>query len=106
LEVTAPRIPCDLFARRMDDPQFIKRFRDAERPGLYCRVLHEGTIEAGDDVSIEAYRGETVTLLDVFHNFYEKRSNEETLRRLLHAPVAIRARKDAEEKLAKLLAEK
>jgi MOSC domain-containing protein YiiM len=106
LEVTAPRIPCDLFARRMDDPQFIKRFRDAERPGLYCRVLHEGTIEAGDDVSIEAYRGETVTLLDVFHNFYEKRSNEETLRRLLQAPIAIRARKDAEEKLAKLLAKK
>jgi len=106
LEVTAPRIPCDLFARRMDDPQFVKRFRDAERPGLYCRVLKEGVVQVGDDLSIVPYQDETVTLLDVFRNFYEKRSDEETLRRLLQAPIAIRARKDAEEKLAKLLAEK
>ena len=33
LEVTAPRIPCHILARRMDDPQFVKRFRAAERPG-------------------------------------------------------------------------
>jgi MOSC domain-containing protein YiiM len=106
LEVTAPRIPCETFARRMGDPQFVKRFREAERPGLYCRVLQEGIVQAGDDVNLEPCRGETVTLLDVFHNFYDQRSNEETLRRLLQAPIAIRARKDAEEKLAKLLAEK
>jgi MOSC domain-containing protein YiiM len=106
LEVTAPRIPCETFARRMDDPQFVKRFRDAERSGLYCRVIREGTVLSGDEVSIEPCRGETVTLLDVFRNFYEKRSDEKTLRRLLQAPIAIRARKDTEEKLAKLLAEK
>ncbi len=43
LEVTAPRIPCVTLARRMDDPAFLKRFRAAERPGVYCRVLREGT---------------------------------------------------------------
>jgi len=106
LELTAPRIPCDLFARRMDDPQFIKRFREAERPGLYCRVLREGAVQAGDKVSLESCRGETVALLDVFRNFYDQQSSEETLRRLLQAPIAIRARKDAEEKLAELLAGK
>jgi MOSC domain-containing protein YiiM len=37
LEVTAPRIPCDTFATRMGDPTFIKRFRKAGRPELYCR---------------------------------------------------------------------
>src|SRR5262245_3451858 len=34
LQVTAPRIPCSTFARRMGDPLFIKRFQAAERPGL------------------------------------------------------------------------
>jgi MOSC domain-containing protein YiiM len=106
LEVTAPRIPCGTFAARMADPQFVKRFRDAERPGLYCRVLKEGLVQVGDEVSLEPYRGETVTLLDVFRDFYDKRLSEETLRRLLQAPIAIRARKDTEEKLAKLLTEK
>jgi MOSC domain-containing protein YiiM len=34
LQVTAPRIPCGTFATRMDDPQWVKKFRRAERPGL------------------------------------------------------------------------
>jgi MOSC domain-containing protein YiiM len=106
LEVTAPRIPCDLFARRMDDPQFVQRFREAERPGLYCRVLHEGTVEVGDEVAVEPIRGEAVTLLEIFRNFYEKDADEATLRRLLGAPVAVRAREDLEERLEKLLAGK
>ncbi len=46
LEVTAPRIPCVTLAARMGDPQFIKAFMAAERPGLYCRVIVEG-IRAG-----------------------------------------------------------
>ena len=39
LEVTAPRIPCWKLAQRMGDPGFVKRFRAAERPGAYCRVI-------------------------------------------------------------------
>ena len=42
LEVTAPRIPCGTLAQRMGDPGFVKRFRAAERPGVYCRVVREG----------------------------------------------------------------
>ena len=42
LEVTAPRIPCGTFAARMGDPGFVARFRIAERPGAYCRVIREG----------------------------------------------------------------
>src|SRR5688572_24047711 len=30
LQVTAPRIPCGTFATRMNDPQWVKRFRQAE----------------------------------------------------------------------------
>jgi MOSC domain-containing protein YiiM len=42
LQVTSPRIPCGTLAGRMGDPQFVKRFRYSDRPGLYCRVLREG----------------------------------------------------------------
>ncbi len=34
LQVTAPRIPCNTFAARMNDPHWVKKFRKAERPGL------------------------------------------------------------------------
>ena len=53
LEVTKPRQPCRKLATKAgDDPGFIKRFAKAGRPGMYLRVVEEGTLEAGDGVSL------------------------------------------------------
>jgi len=104
LEVTAPRIPCSTFAARMGDPQFVKKFRAAERPGLYCRVIQEGVVQAGDPISVEKYAGETITVIEMFRDYYDKTLDEAALRRHLRAPIDIRARKDDEEKLNRLLA--
>ena len=38
LELTAPRIPCAVFADRMGDRRWLKRFAAAERPGAYARL--------------------------------------------------------------------
>jgi MOSC domain-containing protein YiiM len=103
LQVTAPRIPCGTFAGRMNDPQWVKRFRHAERPGLYCRVIEEGLIQAGDPVSMERYEAESISIPEMFRDFYEKNKSEETLRRQLNAPIAIRARRDLEKELQRLL---
>ncbi len=101
LEVTAPRLPCSTLAARMGDRDFVKRFRDAGRPGVYCRVIQEGWVQAGMPVLYEAYTGETITLLEMFQSAYETLSAE-TLQRQLKAPMAIRARVDKEEQLKKL----
>ncbi len=103
LQVTAPRIPCGTFAARMDDPQWVKRFRHAERPGLYCRVIKEGFVTAGDTVLVEKYSDETISILEMFRDYYDKNKSEETLQRHLNAPIAIRARRDMERELQKLL---
>lgn len=102
LEVTAPRIPCGTFAARMEDPQFVKRFRDAERPGLYCRVIKEGIVKAGDDVRVEKRSAEeTISVLQVFRDYYNQDKSKETILRHLKAPVAIRVRVQLEEELRK-----
>jgi MOSC domain-containing protein YiiM len=105
LQVTAPRIPCGTFAARVDDPGWVKRFRQAERPGLYCRVIKEGLVRAGDPVSMERYAGETISIPEMFRDYYDNDKSEETLRRHLNAPIAIRARRALEKELQKLLAE-
>ena len=92
LEVTAPRIPCDTFARRMGDPDFVARFRAAERPGCYCRVIHEGTIQVGDPVTLEPYAEEPVTIGEVFRDYYEREHSLKDIYRFLAAPLAERAR--------------
>ena len=103
LQVTAPRIPCETFAARMEDPQWVKKFRYAERPGLYCRVIKEGLVKAGDTVSMEKYTDETISVLEMFRDYYDRNKSEETIHRHLQAPIAIRARRDVEKDLRKLL---
>ncbi len=99
LQVTAPRIPCSTFARRMGDPQWVKRFREAERPGLYVRVLKEGVVCAGDRVTVERYCGETLSIREMFREHYVKEKSEASLRRHLNAPISMRVRHKLEAQL-------
>lgn len=99
LQVTAPRIPCGTFATRMGDPQWVKKFRRAERPGLYVRVIKEGTLQVGDDVRVEKYTDATISVVEMFREYYNKHKSEELLGRHLNAPIAIRARRDLEAEL-------
>jgi len=103
LQVTSPRIPCGTFATRMDDPQWVKKFRAAERPGLYVRVVKEGVIKAGDPVTVEKYTGETISIVQMYREYYVKDKSEESLRQHLNAPIDIRSRRDLEEELQKLM---
>jgi len=104
LEVAAPRTPCATLVTRMGDPQFVKKYRRAERPGLYCRVIREGIVQTGEVVSLEPFAGETILAIELFRDNYRTDKDEGTLRRFLKAPIAIRARKDVERDLQKLLA--
>jgi MOSC domain-containing protein YiiM len=102
LQVTAPRIPCATFAARMADPLWVKKFRRAERPGLYCRVIREGFVRTGDSVSVEKYTGKTLSILQMYRDYYERDKSEETLRLHLNAPIDIRTRVHLEKELEKL----
>ena len=62
LEVSLPRIPCFKLAHKMEDPQFIKRFAHARRPGTYLRILDEGELGAGDPVEVVSRPAHAVTI--------------------------------------------
>jgi MOSC domain-containing protein YiiM len=102
LEFTAPRIPCATLARRMGDPQFVRKYRLAERPGMYCRVIQAGTLRAGDQATLIPYKGATVSGLDIFREHQARDKDIQMLRRILDSPVAIRERLDVEEDLQRL----
>ena len=104
LEVTAPRIPCVTLAARMEDPLFVKHFRRAERPGLYCRVIQEGQVQAGERVSLVKYPGEKLPAVEMFRDSFDPDLSEKTIRRHLAAPIAVRARVDKEKQLGEIMA--
>ncbi len=104
LEATAPRIPCATFAAEMQDSAFGMAFREAERPGVYFRVLNSGEITAGDSVTFVANNSGDVSVIDLFRFNYALHHDPATLRKYLDAPVAYRFRAKIESRL--LAAEK
>jgi MOSC domain-containing protein YiiM len=102
VEVTAPRIPCSVFATRMEEDAWVKRFAEARRPGLYVRVLEPGDVAAGDPVERLGGGEGHPTVVDLMDVWYDADPDPELLERLLAAPLAERARANVERMLLKV----
>jgi MOSC domain-containing protein YiiM len=80
VQVTAPRIPCATFQRRMSEQHWVKRFTDHGAPGAYVAVVEPGAVSAGADLVVESRPGHGVTIGDAF-----LRPEPDVMRRLLAA---------------------
>lgn len=83
LEVSAPRIPCRVFAGFWDVRDLIKRFTARGSPGAYLRVLREGELGAGDRIAVIHRPEHGVTIGEVFRALT---TEPDLLPRLLEAP--------------------
>jgi MOSC domain-containing protein YiiM len=100
LELTAPRVPCAVFAHKMGEPDWVKRFAAAERPGAYARVVKEGEVAPGDPVELVPTATDHPTLVELLRLWYDKRAAADVVERALAAPVAERLRASLERRLA------
>ena len=91
LEVISTRIPCATLTARMGDPGFARRFRDAGRPGFYCRVLREGTLAPHDTVACHPFEGDRVTMPELLRTTGRNLPDADRLR-YLAAPISDRLR--------------
>lgn len=67
LEVAEPRVPCTTFEHHMDDRTgWVREFTEANRTGVYFRVLAPGRIEAGDEIEIVHVPDHGVTIAGWF----------------------------------------
>jgi C-terminal processing protease CtpA/Prc len=92
LELTAPRIPCGTLATRMGDPQFVKRFRHAERCGAYARVLRRGTVQSGLTVTLERAPSDFPAIVELFRYWYDRPHDQTALTHALQTPIGARLR--------------
>lgn len=65
-EVTYPRLPCRVLAGFWDVQDLVRRFTERGRPGGYLRVLGEGEVRAGDQVTVVHRPEHDVTLGEAF----------------------------------------
>ena len=84
VQVTSPRVPCSVFRNWMDEPGWVKAFREAGRPGAYLRVREPGMLRAGDPVELLTRPPDGVTVAEALEVFY--RRDVEVMRRIEAAP--------------------
>jgi MOSC domain-containing protein YiiM len=66
LQPTFGRIPCATFQHRMGERRWIKRFAEANRTGVYLRIVTPGEVRAGDRIEVADRPAHGVTIGEAF----------------------------------------
>jgi len=86
LEVTQPRVTCYRVGIRMEEPAMAALLVSHHRPGFYFRVLEEGEVGAGDEITKVADGPEHITVADMDALLYLPNPSHEQLERSLRVP--------------------
>lgn len=100
LQVTGHRLPCFKFAHKLQRPDILKPFLQSGYSGFYYKVMQEGVIAAGDEITVleRDPRGVTVRALLGAHRMGENVS--EVVTKALEIPsLASFVRRDFQEKM-------
>ena len=82
-EVTQPRVTCYRVGIRMEEPAMAALLVSHHRPGFYFRVLEEGEVGAGDEITKVADGPERITVADIDALLYLPSPSREQLERSL-----------------------
>src|SRR6202161_2482337 len=85
-EVSQPRVTCYRLGIRMAEPAMAALLVSHHRPGFYFRVLEEGEVGAGDEITKVADGPERITVANIDALLYLPNPSREQLERSLRVP--------------------
>lgn len=85
-EVTQPRVTCYRVGMRLGEPAMASLLVAHHRPGFYLRVLTEGRVEAGDEITLVRRGPEELSVADTDALLYLPGRDPARLRRALNIP--------------------
>src|SRR6195256_2933188 len=86
-EVTQPRVTCYRLGIRMNEPEMAALVVKHGRPGFYFRVLEEGEVRAGDEITQVAPGPERMSVAEIDALLYKPGHPRDQLERALRIPV-------------------
>ncbi|ACL61219.1 MOSC and FAD-binding oxidoreductase domain-containing protein [Methylobacterium nodulans] len=85
-EVTQPRVTCYRIGIRMNEPRMAALLVTHGRPGFYFRVLEEGEVQAGDEITLVEAGPEKMSVSEVNALLYMSGHPRDQLERALRIP--------------------
>ena len=82
-EVSQPRVTCYRVGIRMNEPRMPALLTGSGRPGFYFRVLQEGDVGAGDEITKVGEASERMTVAEINALLYSSSHPRELLERAL-----------------------
>ncbi|MYV45810.1 MOSC and FAD-binding oxidoreductase domain-containing protein [Streptomyces sp. SID2888] len=85
-EVTQPRVTCYRVGMRLGEPTMASLLVAHHRPGFYLRVITEGHVQAGDEITLTRRGPEELSVAEIDALLYLPGRDPEKLRRALNIP--------------------
>ena len=83
VQISQPREPCFKLGVRFGNQQILKEFIEYGFPGAYVKVLEEGQVSSGDNLSLVKPSDNLLTVHQFFQLLYAKKKDEKILRLLI-----------------------
>ena len=81
LVVTEPRMPCYKLGIRLGQDDIVKRFLRSRMSGFYFGIVEEGTLQAGDEITVVSRHPASLSVEDVVRLYTTDKNNETLLRK-------------------------
>ncbi|WP_263416342.1 MOSC domain-containing protein [Terriglobus albidus] len=82
LQVLQPRSPCYKLQIKFQRPDMVALFVHQNRPGWYASVVQEGTLTAGDEITVVSRAPERISVADIWRYSLVEEADLETQQRV------------------------
>ena len=80
LVVTQPRMPCYKLGIKFGRMDILEKFVNSQRPGIYYKVLKEGELGAGDNITLLYRDKNNVTINDIVSLYINDRNKRKYIK--------------------------
>lgn len=97
VQVSQPRQPCFKLGVRFGSQDVVSDFWELPYPGVYVRVLSEGSVKTGDEITLLKRDNDSLSVSQVFSIFRRNRENKDLIHKAIAEPyLAASCRRDIE----------
>ena len=75
IEISQPRQPCYKLGIRFNNPLVVKDFFQSDYPGIYIRIIKEGSVKVGDEMKLITQPVDGISVKEVHSLFHKNRKN-------------------------------